>query len=98
MREGFGLVVSETLWKGTPMVAGHAGGIHIQMPEGTGGFLVNSVEECTEGLLRLLRYPEENTELALRGRELVREWSLRPRLIWDELELCTDLLGAGQVG
>ena len=98
VREGFGLVVSETLWKGTPMIAGHAGGIPMQMPDGTGGFLVTSVEECAEGLLRLLRYSEESKELALRGRELVRERFLLPRLICDELELCADLLGAGQVG
>ena len=98
MRGGFGLVVSETLWKGTPMVAGRAGGIPMQMPQGTGGFLVGSVKECAEGLLRLLRYPKENTELALRGRELVRERFLLPRLICDELELCADLLSVGQVG
>ncbi len=46
IREGFGLVVSESLWKGTPVVAGRAGGIPMQMPEGVGGLLVDSVEEC----------------------------------------------------
>ena len=39
IREGFGLVVSESLWKGTPVVAGRAGGIPMQMPEGIGGVL-----------------------------------------------------------
>ena len=67
IREGFGLVVSETLWKGTPMVAGEAGGIPMQMPAGAGGFLVGSVEECAEKLLYLLRNPEEGAELALCG-------------------------------
>jgi trehalose synthase len=43
LREGFGLVVSEALWKGTPVVAGRAGGIPMQMPEGIGGYLVNSI-------------------------------------------------------
>ena len=55
IREGFGLVVSESLWKGTPVVAGRAGGIPIQMPEGVGGLLVDSVEECAAAMLRLLR-------------------------------------------
>ena len=93
-REGFGLVVSETLWKGTPMVAGEAGGIPMQMPAGAGGFLVSSVEECAEKLLYLLRNPQAGAELARSGKEAVRERFLLPRLISDELELYADLLGA----
>ncbi len=54
IREGFGLVVSESLWKGTPVVAGHAGGIPLQVPEGVGGLLVGSTEECAQALLKLL--------------------------------------------
>jgi trehalose synthase len=96
IREGFGLVVSETLWKGTPMVAGEAGGIPMQMPAGTGGFLVGSVEECAEKLLYLLRNPEEGAQMALRGKDVVRERFLLPRLICEELELYADLLGAGR--
>jgi trehalose synthase len=95
IREGFGLVVSETLWKGTPMVAGEAGGIPLQMQGGAGGFLVDSVEECADKVLRLLRNPEEGEELALWGREIVRERFLLTRLIADELELYASLLGAG---
>jgi trehalose synthase len=94
IREGFGLVVSETLWKGTPMVAGEAGGIPMQMPGGAGGFLVGSARECAEKLLFLLRNPEEGALLALRGKELVRERYLLPRLISDELVLYASLLGA----
>ncbi|MBD0357370.1 MAG: glycosyltransferase [Rubrobacter sp.] len=93
VREGFGLVVSETLWKGTPMVAGSAGGIPLQMSDGSGGFLVSSVKECAEKILRLLRNPEEGAELALRGREAVRQRFLLPRLIADELELYASVLG-----
>ena len=94
IREGFGLVVSETLWKGTPMVAGEAGGIPMQMPGGVGGFLVGSARECAEKLLFLLRNPEAGALLALRGKELVRERFLLPRLISDELVLYASLLGA----
>ena len=46
IREGFGLVVSEALWKGTPVVAGRAGGIPLQMADGVGGVLVDSVGQC----------------------------------------------------
>jgi trehalose synthase len=94
IREGFGLVVSETLWKGTPMVAGEAGGIPMQMPAGAGGFLVGSVEECAEKLLFLLRNPDERARLAQAGKEEVRKRFLLPRLISDELDLYADLLGA----
>ena len=93
-REGFGLVVSENLWKSTPMVAGEAVGIPMQMPAGAGGFLVGSVEECAEKLLYLLRNPDEGAELARSGKEAVRERFLLPRLVSDELELYADLLGA----
>src|SRR5207302_3335675 len=48
LREGFGLVVSETLWKGTPVVAAKTGGIPLQLQQEVGGFLVDSVEACAE--------------------------------------------------
>jgi trehalose synthase len=87
IREGFGLVVSEALWKGTPVVAGRAGGIPLQMPEGTGGVLVDNVEECAEAVLHLLQHPREAHCLGARGREHVRRNFLMPRLLLDELRL-----------
>jgi trehalose synthase len=92
LREGFGLVVSETLWKGTPVVAGRTGGIPMQLPDGAGGFLVDSVPECAERVRRLLAHPQEGKALAARGRERVREHFLLPRLVRDELHLYADLL------
>jgi trehalose synthase len=91
IREGFGLVVSEALWKGTPVVAGRAGGIPLQMPEGTGGVLVDSVEECAESVLHLLRHPQEAHCLGARGREHVRRHFLMPRLLLDNLRLMDTL-------
>ena len=46
LREGFGLTVSEGLWKGRPVVGGRAGGIKLQIRDGYDGYLVDSVEEC----------------------------------------------------
>lgn len=95
IREGFGLVVSETLWKGTPVVAGRAGGIPLQLEDGrAGGFLVDSVEECAKRVVRLLRDPALADELGVRGRELVRRRFLLPRLIADDLRLYASLLGS----
>ena len=91
IREGFGLVVSESLWKGTPVVAGRAGGIPMQMPEGVGGLLVDSVEECAAAMLKLLNDRELAEQLGRAGREHVREHFLLPRLLMEELRLLSTL-------
>jgi trehalose synthase len=92
IREGFGLVVSEAVWKETPVVGGHTGGIPLQIQDGVGGFLVGSVEECAERALHLLTHPDEASEVAHRGRERVRAEFLMPRLLRDELRLIRSVL------
>jgi trehalose synthase len=91
IREGFGLVVSEALWKGTPVVAGRAGGIPLQMPRGVGGAMVDSVEECANAILSLLQDPSAAEQLGRSGREHVREHFLLPRLLMEELRLLATL-------
>jgi trehalose synthase len=91
IREGFGLVVSESLWKGTPVIAGRAGGIPMQMPDGVGGLLVDSVEECADAMLALLNDRERARELGHSGRAHVREHFLLPRLLMEELRLLSTL-------
>lgn len=87
LREGFGLVVSESLWKGTPVVAGRAGGIPLQMADGAGGILVDTVEACAGAIVELLRDPDRAREAGRRGRERVRQQFLLPRLLLNELQL-----------
>ena len=94
IREGFGLVVSETLWKGTPVVAGRAGGIPLQMPPGVGGFLCDDPPEFVQKIVRLLRDPREAEELGAAGRAYVREHFLITRLLADELWLLRSLTEA----
>ena len=57
LREGFGLTVSEAMWKGTPVIGGNVGGIRLQIEDGEDGFLVESPEQCAERMLRLLGDP-----------------------------------------
>ncbi len=91
IREGFGLVVSETIWKGTPVVAGRAGGIPMQMPKGVGGYLIEDIDECVQRTVALLRDPRLATELRTAGRSHVREHFLITRLLADELRLLASL-------
>ncbi len=94
LKEGFGLVVAEALWKGTPVVAGRAGGIPLQMAGRLADYLVTSVEECATKAVQLLGNPELAMELGQEGREHVRRNFLMPRLIRDELRLIKNLLNS----
>lgn len=92
LREGFGLVVSEALWKQKPIVAGKAGGIPMQVPVGFEQYLVENVEDCAERILHLLNHPGERGDFGRTGREHVRRNFLLPRLVRDELRLIKNLL------
>ncbi len=91
LREGFGLVVAEAMWKGKPVVGGNAGGIPLQVVHGETGFLVNSVEECAARALWLLQHPEESQRMGEAARERVRKHFLITRLLADYLELFASL-------
>lgn len=92
-KEGFGLVVAEALWKETPVVAGNAGGISLQMAGRLGNYLVNNVEDCAERVVHLLEYPGLASELGREGKRHIRDNFLMPRLIRDELSLIKELVG-----
>ena len=94
IREGFGLVVSEALWKSVPVVAGKAGGIPMQMTGDLSAYLIQTVEECAEKVVGLIRDRELALELGRQGKEHVKRSFLMPRLIRDELALVRQVLGA----
>lgn len=87
LKEGFGLTVSEGLWKGKPLIGGNVGGIKIQIEDGVNGFLVNNVQEATEKTAYLLENPEEAKKMGAAGKEIVREKFLSIREIEDHLKL-----------
>jgi trehalose synthase len=93
IREGFGLVVAEALWKETPVVAGNAGGIPLQMTGDLSDYLVDSMEECAEKIVYLLENPAISQQLGKAGKENVRQNFLFPRLLRDELRLIKSLVG-----
>ncbi|MDE3111646.1 MAG: glycosyltransferase [Chloroflexota bacterium] len=99
LREGFGLVVAEALWKGIPVVGGAVGGIPLQIVDGETGYLVRTVEECAERCLRLLRDADLRSRMGAAGHERVRGEFLITRDLRDHLRLFSDLRAAkGAVG
>jgi trehalose synthase len=86
-REGFGLTVSEAIWKAKPFIGGRVGGIPIQVRDGETGYLVNNVEECARRVGDVLRDPTLGKELGRRGKEYVRAHFLMPRLLRDYLRV-----------
>ena len=89
IREGFGLTVSEGLWKARPTVAGRVGGIVTQIEDGVTGWLVDSIEECAAAVLEILDDPVAARGRALVGKEYVRRRFLTPRLLRDWLSSST---------
>jgi trehalose synthase len=91
LREGFGLTVSEALWKGRPVVGGRAGGITLQIRDGFDGYLVDSVEECAGRIIDLLADPVGSDAMGVQGREHVRKNFLSTRELEDWLSLFGEL-------
>jgi len=73
LREGFGLTVTEGLWKGKPTIASAVGGIPTQVIDKLTGALVHSVEGCAYQIRYLLTHPEFALQLGKNGREHVKE-------------------------
>ena len=99
-KEGFGLTVTEALWKTRPVVASRVGGIVAQIQDGETGWLVDpySPEECAQACLEILADPASARQRALRGKEFVRRNFLMPRLLRDWLVLLNKLDGNDTAG
>jgi trehalose synthase len=91
-REGFGLTVSEALWKGRPFIGGNVGGIPLQVQDGVTGYLVDSVDDCASRILDIIGDPGLGRSLGLRGKEHVRANFLTPRYLRDYLKIFQEVL------
>jgi trehalose synthase len=91
LREGFGLTVSEALWKGRPVIGGRCGGITMQIQEGENGYLVDSVDEAAARTIELLANPTRSEQMGAAGRDHVRRNFLSTRELEDWLRLFRDL-------
>jgi trehalose synthase len=91
LREGFGLTVTEGLWKHKPVIGGNVGGIPLQIEDGKSGYLVDTIDECIEKSLELIRHPDLAHEMGSYGREQVRQKFLSTSNLRNYLRLFTDL-------
>lgn len=87
IKEGFGLTVSEALWKGKPVIGGAVGGIKIQILNGITGFLVHSPEGAANRAIELLLNPSLRQKMGENGRRHVKENFLITRHVKDYLLL-----------
>jgi trehalose synthase len=87
LREGFGLTVTEALWKGKPVIGGDVGGIRLQVVDYHTGFLVSTPEGAALRTRYLLAQPEKLKAMGEKGRQLVRENFLITRQLREHLTL-----------
>ena len=98
VREGFGLTVTEAMWKGQPVIGGNVGGIRLQISDGESGFLVDDVPQCAQRILRLLREPELRASMGDAARSSVRQRFLLPRFLRDYLKACQEAKAVRAIG
>ena len=97
LKEGFGLTVTEAMWKGKVVVGGNCGGIKFQIQDGVNGFLVNSPAQAAERIIQGLRNPKKANQIGQNARQSVKENFLMPRLLNNYLELLEEISPRTQV-
>lgn len=95
IREGFGLTITEALWKETPVVASNVGGIPLQITNGEDGFLFepNDLDGFAKKIIEILKDPKSFKKVGKKGKEKVRNNFLITRLLGDYLDLLNEVLG-----
>jgi len=96
LKEGFGLTVSETMWKGKPVIGGATGGIPLQITHGVNGFLVHSAEGAAFRIRQLLNNPEMAKRMGENAREYVRKNFLITRQMRDYLSVWYSMENKGR--
>jgi len=96
LKEGFGLTVSEAMWKGKPVIGGAVGGIPLQIVHGVTGFLVHSVEGAAFRIRQFLNNPDMARRMGERGMEYVRNNFLITRQARDYLSVWYSMENKGK--
>ncbi|MEM2880968.1 MAG: glycosyltransferase [Candidatus Methanomethylicaceae archaeon] len=91
IKEGFGLTVTEGMWKGKPVIGGKTGGIKYQIIDGETGFLVSKISEAAERILYLIKNPKVRRSMGIKAKEHVRKNFLVTRHLRDYLKLMKEV-------
>jgi len=94
-KEGFGLVITEALWKGKPVIAANAGGIPLQIREGDTGYFYQTPRKTAQIVIHLLENPDAAEMMGIRGKKYVEEHFLLPDRIADCLSAVEMTLRGG---
>jgi trehalose synthase len=86
-REGFGLTVTEAMWKGAAVIGGDVGGIRHQIKDEWNGFLVSTPDQAAARIVQLVKDPGLREQVGSRAKESVRQNFLMSRLLEDWLDL-----------
>lgn len=89
IREGFGLTITEAMWKEKAVIAGRVGGIKVQIRDGYNGYMVSSVEHCASKIVELLKDKKRRHLLGTHAKKSVAQNFLLPRLLRDHLEMAS---------
>lgn len=92
IREGFGLTVTEAMWKKAAVIGGNVGGIKLQIEDGQNGFLVNSPQEAAEKIIYLLKNSQVKEKISQAAHETVKNKFLIPYNVLNYLNLFNKLL------
>ncbi len=92
LKEGFGLTVSEAMWKGRPVIGGDVGGIRLQVIEGETGYLVRSPEEAAKAIVAVVSDDAAAAAMGARAKEHVRQNFLITQHVQNYLNLVERLL------
>jgi len=92
IKEGFGLTVTEAMWKSKSVIAGRVGGIKIQIRDGYNGYLVSTIEHCASRIEELIKDKSLRETFGRRAKESVAKNFLIPRLLRDHLKIAGEVV------
>ena len=92
IKEGFGLTVTEAMWKSKTVIGGNTTGIKTQIQNNKNGFIVSNPEQAAKLIIKLINNPKLNKTIGKKARQTVKDNFLMPRLILEHLNLYIKLI------
>ena len=87
LKEGFGLTVTEAMWKKKPVIGGQTKGIELQIIHNENGFLVDNIEQAADCLIKILKDEKLRNKIGENAYQSVKNKFLLSRFIWEHLRI-----------